>query len=65
MHLNGNTLANLEILRNQTDFKETGSLLSVLDHCKTAFGRRLLRKWVSKPLISLPCVFSSSPTLKD
>ncbi|KAK4699369.1 DNA mismatch repair protein MSH3, partial [Phenoliferia sp. Uapishka_3] len=53
MNLNGNTLANLEILRNQTDYKEKGSLLSILDHCKTAFGRRQLRRWVSKPLVSL------------
>ncbi|KAI5479614.1 DNA mismatch repair protein MSH3 [Pseudohyphozyma bogoriensis] len=54
--LNGNTLANLEILRNQTDYTENGSLISVIDHCKTAFGRRLLRKWVSKPLVSLPAI---------
>lgn len=54
MNLNGNTLANLEILRNDTDYKERGSLLSILDHCKTPFGRRLLRRWVSRPLVSLP-----------
>lgn len=45
--------ANLEVLRNQTDFKEKGSLMSVLDFCKTSFGRRLLRKWISKPLVSI------------
>lgn len=56
MNLNGNTLANLEILRNDTDYKERGSLLSILDHCKTPFGRRLLRRWVSRPLVSLPAV---------
>ncbi|KAL8292983.1 hypothetical protein RQP46_000677 [Phenoliferia psychrophenolica] len=65
MHLNGNTLANLEILRNQTDFKEKGSLLSVLDHCKTSFGRRLLRRWVSKPLVSLPAVLERQEAIAE
>lgn len=50
--LNGNTVANLELLTNNTDFKETGSLVSVLDHCKTAMGKRSLRRWITKPLLS-------------
>uniref|UniRef100_A0A8C9ZQK6 MutS homolog 3 (E. coli) n=1 Tax=Sander lucioperca TaxID=283035 RepID=A0A8C9ZQK6_SANLU len=29
---------------------KTGSLLWVLDHTRTPFGRRLMRKWVSQPL---------------
>jgi len=53
MYLNGNTLTNLEILVNSTDGKQQGSLLSVLDDCKTAFGRRKLRQWVSRPLVSV------------
>lgn len=53
MNLNGNTLTNLEVLVNSTDGKQQGSLLSVLDHCKTAFGRRRLRQWVSRPLVSV------------
>ncbi|KAF9585396.1 Mismatch repair protein msh3 [Lunasporangiospora selenospora] len=51
MLLNGNTLANLEIYRNQTDWTVRGSLFSILDHTMTAFGRRLLKKWVGKPLV--------------
>lgn len=51
MLLNSNTVANLEIFRNQTDFKQTGSLFSILDHTKTAFGQRLLRRYVSMPLL--------------
>lgn len=51
MLLNSNTVANLEIFRNQTDYKQTGSLFSILDHTKTAFGQRLLRRWVSMPLL--------------
>lgn len=30
-----------------------GSLLDVLDRCATPMGRRLLRQWVSKPLLDL------------
>ncbi|GAA5910183.1 mismatch repair protein MSH3 [Sporobolomyces salmoneus] len=56
MTLNGNTITNLELLRNSTDFKEEGSLIWVLDKCKTAMGKRLLRKWVSKPLVSVEAV---------
>lgn len=51
MLLNSNTIANLEIFRNQTDYKQAGSLFSILDHTKTAFGQRLLRRWVSMPLL--------------
>ncbi|CDS01597.1 hypothetical protein [Sporisorium scitamineum] len=50
MLLNSNTLANLEIFRTTDEQKERGSLIWLLDKCKTAMGRRLLRKWVSKPL---------------
>ncbi|XP_045422425.1 DNA mismatch repair protein Msh3 isoform X1 [Lemur catta] len=53
MTINGTTLRNLEILQNQTDMKTKGSLLWVLDHTKTAFGRRKLKKWVTQPLLKL------------
>ncbi|KAM4577311.1 DNA mismatch repair protein Msh3 isoform 2-T3 [Odontesthes bonariensis] len=50
MTLSAATLRNLEILKNQTDGHVKGSLLWVLDHTRTPFGRRLMRKWVSQPL---------------
>uniref|UniRef100_A0A7N6FCF4 DNA mismatch repair proteins mutS family domain-containing protein n=1 Tax=Anabas testudineus TaxID=64144 RepID=A0A7N6FCF4_ANATE len=50
MILSAATLRNLEILNNQTDGGVRGSLLWVLDHTRTPFGRRLIRKWVSQPL---------------
>uniref|UniRef100_A0A8C7F131 DNA mismatch repair protein MSH3 n=1 Tax=Oncorhynchus kisutch TaxID=8019 RepID=A0A8C7F131_ONCKI len=50
MVLSAPTLRNLEILTNQTDGGTKGSLLWVLDHTHTSFGRRLMRKWVSQPL---------------
>ncbi|XP_029294646.1 DNA mismatch repair protein Msh3 [Cottoperca gobio] len=50
MILSAATLRNLEILNNQTDGGVKGSLLWVLDHTRTPFGKRLMRKWVSQPL---------------
>ncbi|KAI9832398.1 MAG: Mismatch repair protein msh3 [Sarea resinae] len=51
MLLNGNTLTSLEIYRNQTDNSEKGSLFWALDRTHTRFGRRMLRKWVGRPLL--------------
>ncbi len=51
MLLNGNTLASLEIYKNQTDFSARGSLFWCLDRTRTRFGQRLLRKWVGRPLL--------------
>ncbi|KAK4058784.1 Mismatch repair protein msh3 [Microbotryomycetes sp. JL221] len=56
MCLNGNTLANLEVLVNATDFSQNASLLDILDHCKTPFGKRLLKKWITRPLLSVNAV---------
>lgn len=53
MLLNGNTLVNLEIYRNNTDFKQQGSLFNILNHTRTKFGERLLKKWVGRPLIDI------------
>ncbi|KAG2440549.1 hypothetical protein HYH02_010133 [Chlamydomonas schloesseri] len=49
MALNGAALENLEILENG-DGGSAGTLLSVLDHCTTPFGRRRLRQWLCRPL---------------
>ncbi|KAF8472800.1 muts domain V-domain-containing protein [Kalaharituber pfeilii] len=51
MLLNGNTLSSLEVYHNQTDYTEKGSLFWALDRTKTKFGKRLLRKWVGRPLV--------------
>ncbi|KAF9919211.1 Mismatch repair protein msh3, partial [Linnemannia zychae] len=51
MLLNGNTISNLELYRNLTDGTSKGSLFAILDHTETGFGRRLLKKWVGKPLV--------------
>ncbi|KAI0948577.1 hypothetical protein AcV7_009281 [Taiwanofungus camphoratus] len=53
MLLNGNTLTNLEIYRNETDYSTRGSLMWILDHTSTKFGARMLRSWVGRPLVDL------------
>ncbi|KAF9050682.1 hypothetical protein BDZ89DRAFT_1005971 [Hymenopellis radicata] len=50
MLLATNTLHNLEIYENQTDFTSKGTLMSVLDRTRTAFGARMLKTWVGRPL---------------
>lgn len=56
MLLNANTLVNLEVYRNSTNYKEEGSLFSVLNHTQTKFGQRLLKRWVGRPLTDIEWV---------
>ncbi|KAL1839529.1 hypothetical protein VTJ49DRAFT_1431 [Mycothermus thermophilus] len=51
MLINGTTLESLEVYRNATDQSENGSLLWALDKTRTRPGRRLLRKWIGRPLL--------------
>jgi DNA mismatch repair protein MSH3 len=51
MLVNGTTLESLEVYRNATDQSEKGSLLWALDKTRTRPGRRLLRKWIGRPLL--------------
>ena len=52
MELDLNTIRGLELLASNSNGDKKGSLLWVLDHTKTSMGRRLLRGWVAKPLLS-------------
>jgi DNA mismatch repair protein MutS len=53
MTLDAATRRNLELTETIRDGGVEGSLLSVLDHTVTAMGKRLIRQWVSKPLLDL------------
>lgn len=53
MLLSANTLINLEIYRNQTDYGSKGSLLWLMDHTRTKMGKRLLRDWIGRPLVNV------------
>ena len=43
---------NLELTETQLRREKKGSLLWVLDHTKTAMGKRLIRSWVEQPLLN-------------
>ena len=45
------TKRNLELLKNTRTGKKTGTLLWLLDQTKTAMGARLLKQWISRPLL--------------
>ncbi|KAF2320350.1 hypothetical protein GH714_027234 [Hevea brasiliensis] len=50
MNLSANTLQQLEVLRNNSNGLESGSLLHVMNYTLTVSGSRLLRHWVTHPL---------------
>ncbi|CAN6487341.1 unnamed protein product [Victoria cruziana] len=50
MQLSSNTLRQLEVLKNNFDGSENGSLLHLVNNTLTAFGARLLKRWVIHPL---------------
>lgn len=50
MILDNITLTNLEIIPNGPDSSTEGTLLEKIDHCSTAFGKRLFKQWLCAPL---------------
>jgi DNA mismatch repair protein MutS len=53
MHLDSVTRRNMELTRTLRDGRTEGSLLAALDLTCTAMGARLLRRWISQPLLDL------------
>ncbi len=53
MHLDITAVRNLEIMETMRTKSKKGSLLWVLDKTKTAMGKRLLRSWITKPLMNV------------
>jgi DNA mismatch repair protein MutS len=53
MALDAETQYNLELFRTSRSGATGGSLLSVIDLTRTAMGGRLLRRWLSKPLLDI------------
>jgi len=49
--LDVSTQKNLEIVKNAQDGGRKNSLLSVLDKSRTAMGSRMVKKWLSRPLV--------------
>ena len=53
MNLDTNARRNLEITEKLRDKSKKGTLLWVLDKSSTSMGGRLLRRWLSDPLIDV------------
>ncbi len=51
MMLDDATIANLELVRNQHDGTKNRTLFSVLNHTRTAMGRRVLERNILQPLL--------------
>jgi len=56
MTLDAATRRNLELTETIRSGAVSGSLLSILDRTISPMGRRLMRQWVSKPLLDLPAI---------
>ncbi len=52
MELDVQTLHNLELVQSMRSGEKKGSLLWVLDRTRTPMGLRLLRTWLTRPLLS-------------
>ncbi len=53
MFLDPQTRRNLELLESSSGSKGKGTLVHVLDQTRTPMGARLLRRWLSQPLLDL------------
>ncbi|MDD4802707.1 MAG: DNA mismatch repair protein MutS [Syntrophomonas sp.] len=51
MDLDAFTRRNLELTASLRDGKKEGSLLEVIDQCRTPMGKRTMRKWLELPLV--------------
>jgi len=56
MTLDAPTRRNLELTETIRTGEVQGSLLGVLDYTVTPMGKRLIRQWVSKPLLNLAAI---------
>ncbi len=56
MRLDMTAVRNLELTETMRSKAKKGSLLWVLDKTRTAMGKRLLRSWVTKPLMNIALI---------
>jgi len=63
--LDASTLRNLEVTANIRDGSRKDTLLSVLDHTRTAMGCRLLKKWLESPLINPSAIRDRQDALEE
>ena len=65
MVLDAVALANLEVLQNNFDRTEKGSLWAFVNRTKTLFGSRLLKDWVCRPLFRVSEIQSRAAAVEE
>ena len=65
MALDSSTKRNLEITYSMQDGSREGSLISILDKTQTAMGARLLKKWITAPLIQLEPILKRQECVEE
>ncbi|XP_047941935.1 DNA mismatch repair protein MSH3 isoform X3 [Salvia hispanica] len=65
MTLSANALQQLEVLKNNYDGSECGSLLQCINNTLTVFGSRLLRHWVTHPLCDRNMIYARSDAVSE
>ena len=63
MALDATTQRHLELVRNAVDGTRTGTVLELLDQTVTAMGGRLLRRWLSEPLLQVDAIRQRQETV--
>jgi DNA mismatch repair protein MutS len=63
--IDANTRRNLELTETSRDRTFEGSLLWTLDKTRTGMGCRMLRKWLLKPLYSVPAICDRQDALQE
>jgi DNA mismatch repair protein MutS len=64
MTLDAATRRNLELTETIRDGRVNGSLLGILDYSITPMGKRLMRQWVSKPLLDIDLIRERQDTVE-
>lgn len=65
MILDSTTLRNLEIMRNVRDGTPQGTLLEIIDLTATPMGSRLMKKWLSRPLLSVNAIMMRQNAVEE
>ncbi len=65
MEMDAATRRNLELTESMRTAEKRGTLLWVLDKTETCLGARLLRSWLSRPLISAPAILNRQAAVAE
>ena len=65
MRIDYNTRRNLELTETMRTKEKKGSLLWILDHTKTAMGKRLIRRWIEQPLLNCAAIIRRQNAVEE